>query len=453
MSSSSYQENSLINYTFPEEVVVYNQQQARQSTQTQPTIIPPQSNGSTTSTHEYTFDNFDHETFGNATNFEDSITQIQRQSYHSNQDHLHSQPQAHSLPYPNGEFFELSHDEVIDLFEKACKEIDDWKSTSQIEDIIQVNNQLVSSSNKRSISTDSTFSISNFSNGNSINQNQNNQFQPISNVTSPIKTPKTPNSPKKSTINQNLGFDFSKLNILSYPDYSYSKNLSIDLGKIPNKLQCESLLLKLIEPINDQSVVKMDRTLFLRDQLHCYKFPNFEITKNSNFKKTAYESQYILTKLKPNNLPDNSTRAGLCPYCESIEFFGLKNSSYGNHLAYKHGILTNGNLIPNPKFYGRYKFKKGEYDEPEKKKRRTNAHLLERLGVLCTSCWQILEVNCTSRSSVLGHYLRHYRDSHVGNKKENNSNNNNNNNDDDGYYNDQSLIDCTVMEFIEKWKY
>ena len=37
----------------------------------------------------------------------------------------------------------------------------------------------------------------------------------------------------------------------------------------------------------------------------------------------------------------------------------------------------------------------------QKRKRRTNAHILEREGVLCTNCWQILEVNCTSRSSVL----------------------------------------------------
>ena len=80
---------------------------------------------------------------------------------------------------------------------------------------------------------------------------------------------------------------------------------------------------------------------------------------------------------------------------------------------------------------------------PKKKKRKTNAHILEREGVLCTCCWQILEVNCTSRSSVLGHYLRHYRDSHVGNKKEINKNET-----DDPL----STFDPVVFEFINKWR-
>ena len=40
--------------------------------------------------------------------------------------------------------------------------------------------------------------------------------------------------------------------------------------------------------------------------------------------KTSYEAQYILTKLDKSRKPDNTTRAGLCPYCETIEFLDLK---------------------------------------------------------------------------------------------------------------------------------
>ncbi|CAK9442159.1 uncharacterized protein LODBEIA_P59020 [Lodderomyces beijingensis] len=217
--------------------------------------------------------------------------------------------------------------------------------------------------------------------------------------------------------------ELASLDIESTPDWDYSATLPITSTNVPDARNCSQLSKKLIRPLFNSETCQVRRTMYLRDNLAEVFVKHFEktydLSPNSNFKKTAYESQYILTKLDRLGKPDNATRAGLCPYCESIEFFGLKNSSYGNHLAYKHGILTNGRAVPDPKYHGLYKFKKGEYDEPEKKRRKTNAHILEREGVLCTSCWQILEVNCTSRSSVLGHYLRHFRDSHVGYKKDN----------------------------------
>ncbi|WLF81243.1 hypothetical protein PVL30_005040 [Lodderomyces elongisporus] len=216
--------------------------------------------------------------------------------------------------------------------------------------------------------------------------------------------------------------DLAQLNIKTVPDLEYSAQLPTVSANIPDAEHCIKLQEKLIRPLFTPLTCRVKRTMYLRDSLidtFRTRFEHvYELTPNANFKKTAYESQYILTKVDKSGVPDNATRAGLCPYCESVEFFGLKNSSYGNHLAYKHGILTNGRAVPDPKFHGLYKFRKGEYDEPEKKKRKTNAHMLEREGVLCTTCWRILEVNCTSRSSVLGHYLRHFRDSHVGYKKE-----------------------------------
>ncbi|EMG47353.1 hypothetical protein G210_2330 [Candida maltosa Xu316] len=373
---------------------------------------------------------------------------------------------------------ELTHEEVFELFEQACKEIDELNGTTTSDIGIDVPNgisynncnllpiipqsqsqpssqphnhfhslpqtqdetasyiqsdqhhddffnhstkiQIPFLINQRSSSADSIQSQLSLN----VPQLQTNSYS-NSNTNSPADT-KYPISRKRKqdnrTFYKNSRLDFSTLNIISKPDYIYSSQLSNPSSKIPDAHQCSLLSEKLIEPLYSSHTCKVQRTLYLRENMVEITDEQFkgeyEITANPNFKKTSYEAQYILTKLDSSGKPDNTTRAGLCPYCEEIEFFGLKNSSYGNHLAYKHGILTSGKSVPDPKFYGKYKFRKGEYDEPEKKKRKTNAHVLEREGVLCTNCWQILEVNCTSRSSVLGHYLRHYRDSHVGNKKE-----------------------------------
>ncbi|KAI5970764.1 hypothetical protein CANMA_000183 [Candida margitis] len=248
--------------------------------------------------------------------------------------------------------------------------------------------------------------------------------------------------------------DFSQIAVESTPDVEYSKSLSSVSAKVPSPFHCSQLIEKLIAPLFDTHTCSIQRTLYLRNNFDVIFAKQglqgeYDLSYNTNFKKTSYEAQFILTRVDPKNgKPDNTTRAGLCPYCESIEFFGLKNSSYGNHLAYKHGILTNGKSVPDPKYYGLYQFKKGEYDEPEKKKRKTNAHMLEREGVLCTDCWQILEVNCTSRSSILGHYLRHYRDSHVGYKKDNKLDSNDINQMDDEGLDD----DPDVLEFISQWQ-
>ncbi len=399
---------------------------------------------------------------------------------------------------------ELTHEEVLEIFEATCKEIDEWKSLSdipilkeqqsesiteeQIQQALPSQEQNILSNNvletipqlqsldpyfhssktqipylinKRSSSVDSNKSenqlqlslslpinsVSNLNSNNTLLSKYNTNTNSTSN--SPTDGTKSPRKRKldNRTFYKNSQLNFSLLDIVSRPDYEYSSQLSNQSSNIPNAYQCMILNEKLISPINCSITCRVQRTLYIRDCLDELPKKHFngeyEITPNPNFKKTSYEAQYILTKLDKSGKPDNTTRAGLCPYCEKIEFFGLKNSSYGNHLAYKHGILTNGNSVPDPKFYGRYKFKKGEYDEPEKKKRKTNAHILEREGVLCTCCWQILEVNCTSRSSVLGHYLRHYRDSHVGNKKEINKNET-----DDPL----STFDPVVFEFINKWR-
>ncbi|XP_003871357.2 hypothetical protein CORT_0H01160, partial [Candida orthopsilosis Co 90-125] len=141
--------------------------------------------------------------------------------------------------------------------------------------------------------------------------------------------------------------DFNQMPVESTPDVEYSKSLSSKSSKVPSVSHCAQLIDKLIAPLFDTKTCSIQRTLYLRnnfDKIFAQQgFPEYDLSYNTNFKKTSYEAQFILTRVDhKHGKPDNTTRAGLCPYCKSIEFFGLKNSSYGNHLAYKHGILTNG---------------------------------------------------------------------------------------------------------------
>ncbi|KAI5956046.1 hypothetical protein KGF57_003532 [Candida theae] len=451
----------------------------------------------------------------------------------NNEDDMLSLPSATS---PNQE---LTHEEVIRLFEETCKEIDEWKSTSdlsrvRLHPIRTINGQssgFNTITNAKFISQDKELSpldetlkaspnfkpvdnnafekspspplfaddsfdepdythnvsipafvkdvaLKRSSSLSSLKSDQSHlSFHAQLNISSTSSSPleKSNNSSGISTpgIRRNKykltstgsqkslqktmfrtgssvpKIDFSQMSIESIPDIEYSKSLASTSSKIPSVFHCSQLIDKLIAPLFGTETCSIQRTLYLRndfDKIFAEQGPpEYNLSFNTNFKKTSYEAQFILTKVDDKHgKPDNTTRAGLCPYCESIEFFGLKNSSYGNHLAYKHGILTNGKPVPDPKFHGLYQFKKGEYDEPEKKKRKTNAHMLEREGVLCTDCWQILEVNCTSRSSILGHYLRHYRDSHVGYKKENKS--------DGNEMVDEAVDDPVVFEFISQWE-
>ncbi|RLV92461.1 hypothetical protein JA1_003171 [Spathaspora sp. JA1] len=364
----------------------------------------------------------------------------------------------------------IDNENIMHLFEATCQELDEWKSSINLNDEYALPQQesyhrenIYSESQSPSlvtpVSTTTTTSTVEPWNNLHVPFDTVSNFEPLA-ESSPIETlrsiPKTAtttmsrSSSRKRRIDQRTNtskLDFSHIPIKSIPDMAYSFKLANYSSNIPSPAQCRILYEKLIQPYTCPDTCHVQRTLYLRENLEntlaaYIGIEEYEISLNSNFKKTSYEAQYILTKFDKFGKPDNTTRAGLCPYCESIEFFGLKNSSYGNHLAYKHGILTNGSSIPDAKYFGKYKFKKGEYEEPEKKKRRTNAHLLERDGVLCTSCWQILEVNCTSRSSVLGHYLRHYRDSHVGNKK-----------DQTVVSNNVNQFDPYVLQFINNWKY
>ena len=84
---------------------------------------------------------------------------------------------------------------------------------------------------------------------------------------------------------------------------------------------------KLIESINNSTTCRVQRTLYTRDGLdklaRIHFHGDYEISINLIL-KTSYEAQYILTKLDKSRKPDNTTRAGLCPYCETIEFLDLK---------------------------------------------------------------------------------------------------------------------------------
>lgn len=166
---------------------------------------------------------------------------------------------------------------------------------------------------------------------------------------------------------------------------------------------------------NGASRCKIDRQVYERPLLieEMEKFcghPKVRYIRNSNFGRTPYEAEYYLYQVDNKGQLINHTRHGLCPYCPEVLFFKLKNSAYGNHLGNIHGIRTNGSLFPDPILPGIYLMAKSEFVETE---RKTLAKERATAGVVCQACYTIQEMQCTLRSTDLGHYLRHYRDNHV----------------------------------------
>ncbi|KAK6456912.1 uncharacterized protein RJT20DRAFT_140117 [Scheffersomyces xylosifermentans] len=167
---------------------------------------------------------------------------------------------------------------------------------------------------------------------------------------------------------------------------------------------------------------KEHKFCFIQRKLHLW--PNFleEVQKstkfcysaNPNFGKTLYEPQYFRSQIDSEGVPFNSTRMGLCPYCSHVNFLDLKRSAYGNHLAYNHGILTNGYVVPNPIYPGYYMMAKNEFNKSSRSRtRKTTPKQALKLAFACPACYQLVEAKCTKKSSVFGHYLRHFRDCHI----------------------------------------
>lgn len=128
---------------------------------------------------------------------------------------------------------------------------------------------------------------------------------------------------------------------------------------------------------------------------------------------SVYTPQVVRSEIDEDGNLINSTRAGLCAYCEEPKFFNIKTSSYAQHLCLQHGILTQGKLLPFPIAYGKYYFHKPE-NVTSKKKRHTVAQYHFDDAVLCPMCLTPLGIGCTGKTKnrPLVNYLRHYRDSH-----------------------------------------
>lgn len=85
------------------------------------------------------------------------------------------------------------------------------------------------------------------------------------------------------------------------------------------------------------------------------KVPSGYILESYNTKNFAYEPEFSIVQLVTviekgvqKVVPYKRSRKGLCPYCEDIKFLLLKDSSYGNHLATDHGVLTDSYIAPDP---------------------------------------------------------------------------------------------------------
>lgn len=172
---------------------------------------------------------------------------------------------------------------------------------------------------------------------------------------------------------------------------------------------------------NSSTVTEIRRKRYIRYDLE-YHLRNqsrdtvYEKNKNFDLSK-PYEPQYIryLIDLESTpQLPFNLTRSGLCPYCPDLHFYEIKTSAYAQHLALQHGVFTDNFLTPNPLYYGLYKLVKPE--SPNKKRpKRTKAHELDREGIICPCCYNVIGVNCskkTAKFKPLTNYLRHFRDVH-----------------------------------------
>lgn len=136
---------------------------------------------------------------------------------------------------------------------------------------------------------------------------------------------------------------------------------------------------------------------------------------NLDFKSSCvYIPQVVRTQVDKHGKLKNTTRAGLCSYCEESRFFDIKTSGYAQHMYLQHGILTFGTLVPYPLAHGKYYYRKPE-NVASKTKRHTMAKYHFEDAVLCPTCLIPLGIGCTGKTKdrPLVNYLRHYRDVHA----------------------------------------
>ena len=230
--------------------------------------------------------------------------------------------------------------------------------------------------------------------------------------TPPQETAKAKSSgtkkPRKNTVPKRI-FDYSQVKIFSQmeraPQLQNNARLP-DPGTTNHQMQLVIL--------QNQSGCVINRTRYVRSNLDPLRYlhPNVIYEKNELFEaNNPYQQEFTRVEIDAESgLPINETRSGLCPYCEDLSFYELKNSSYAQHLSHSHGVFTDNFLTPNPLHIGHYAVAKST-NSP----RKTTARVRSHEGVVCPACYKVVEIRCWSSTLVkkpLSNYLRHFKEEH-----------------------------------------
>lgn len=150
----------------------------------------------------------------------------------------------------------------------------------------------------------------------------------------------------------------------------------------------------------------VSRIRYIRSENFMVTFddPRFELRPYESSNDNIYEPQFYRVQVVTEEtksgiktkLPINHTRCGLCPFCDEIRFFEFRNSAYGQHLAFHHGIGTDSYLTPDP------------FPRPHSPKSKHKF-------VTCPACYDTVPVaksSTTVKEQPLYTYLRHFKDCH-----------------------------------------
>lgn len=227
-------------------------------------------------------------------------------------------------------------------------------------------------------------------------------------IQKPIKqvvqaNPEVPVVPASSNGN----FDYSKVNV---PAVLVPAMLSNRAKNEPIDSKYVSKLVTLFE----QDECRIERTIFKRESLKALEglHDNVIYERNKEFSPNApYQQEFTRIELcADTKRPIPSSRSALCAFCEDLNFYELKNSSYSQHMCHTHGIFTNNYLTPDPLFLGCYKVQK-----PIICQRKTNRRARQRQAVVCPVCYDVIEIRCWKSKldkNPFSNYLRHFKKEH-----------------------------------------
>lgn len=126
-------------------------------------------------------------------------------------------------------------------------------------------------------------------------------------------------------------------------------------------------------------------------------YSKFYYKHNKEYDKNLpYRAEFIRYSHDQRGEINLYSKCGLCPFCPKIVFKNMTSFEYYDHLSLCHGITRNNQLIPDPGYFGIYKFMKDNI-------------VYYHQGVTCTICGDALKI---SNSKSLHNYMKHYRDEH-----------------------------------------